>query len=262
MKNIFLSVVIICALVIAGVGGTLAGFSDTEQSIGNRFEVGNMDLKVVKGTIEYDDPVPAIAEAFLAWPCVSQDFSWGLHNLSDNPQSGYAYLKFKNVVCRPVYTTKFPSPAEPEPKEVAEDGGLLNQVIVGIDGEVYCVADFVEIYVQFDIDGDGDLDDILGNPIWGGPGTVYLHDLSELWMPLGTIPGCNTRQGKISMHISNWSEEEWNAKFKTTYAFFANDLPFNDWLTNLFQNEGAYFDVEFALTQDPIPASYQVPIPD
>ncbi|MDD5082165.1 MAG: hypothetical protein PHU08_02205 [Dehalococcoidales bacterium] len=259
MKNIFLSVVIICALVIAGVGGTLAGFSDTEQSIGNRFEVGNMDLKVSKNGIEYNDPVPAIAEAFLAWPCVSQDFSFDLHNLSDNPQSGYAYIKFKNLECKEVFTTKFPSPARPEPKTVAESGGLLNQETIGIDDEVYCVADFVEIYVQFDTNGDGRLEDIIGNPIWGGAGTVYLGDLEELWIPVGQIPGCNTRDGKISMHISNWSEEEWNAKFKTEYAFFANDLPFNDWLTNLFQNEGAYFDIEFALTQDPIPAIYQVP---
>ncbi len=46
MKNIFLAIVIVSALAIAGIGGTLAGFSDTEQSLNNVFEVGNLDMLV------------------------------------------------------------------------------------------------------------------------------------------------------------------------------------------------------------------------
>ena len=32
MKNILLSVVVVSALVVAGIGGTFAGFVDTEES--------------------------------------------------------------------------------------------------------------------------------------------------------------------------------------------------------------------------------------
>lgn len=262
MKNIFLSVVIICALVIAGVGGTLAGFSDTEQSFDNYFEVSNMDLKVSDANgNEYDDPdVPALVFADLAWPCESRDYSFDMHNLSDSGgdgKAGYAYIKIKNIECKDVYTTKFPD-SNPEPEDVAQDGGLLNQETIVIGDEEFCVADFIEIALFFDIDGDGELEPIIGNQNWKVvEDRVYLSDIKELWIPVGRIPGCNTRDGKMSLHISNWSEQQWNDRFQTNYAFFADDLPFNDWLTNLFQNDGAYFDIEFALTQDPIPASYQ-----
>ena len=46
MKSIFLSVVVICALVISGLGGTLAGWSDTEEAQDNVIVTGSLDLKV------------------------------------------------------------------------------------------------------------------------------------------------------------------------------------------------------------------------
>jgi hypothetical protein len=39
-------------------------------------------------------------------------------------------------------------------------------------------------------------------------------------------------------------------------------LPFNDWLTNLFMNDGVEFEMVFALTQDPMPAEAICPIID
>jgi predicted ribosomally synthesized peptide with SipW-like signal peptide len=271
MKNLFLSIVVVCAIVVAGVGGTLAGFSDTEQSLNNVFEVGNMDLKVSHNGIEYNDPfVPAIVQAYLAWPCTSQDFLFDLHNVSDNPQSGNAYICFKNFNCYEVQTAKHPT-GRPEPEEVAENGGMLANVAtpgMGPWGQDCTLLDFVEIYLEFDLDGDGVMDPVLGNPIWGGPGTVYVGDLWSgvtdecLWIPLGQIPGCETRYGKISLHISNWSEEEWNDRFGTSLDFFPNDIPFNDWLTNLFMNDGVDFTIDFGLTQDQIlpPYIYQPPV--
>ena len=274
MRKIFLTVVIICALVIAGISGTLAGFSDTERSLDNFFEVGNMDLKVSIGenSNEYDDPVPPIVSAYLAWPCVSQDFGFDLHNLSDNPQPGHAYMRFKDFSCYEVFTTKFPD-FRPEPEIVAERGGWLANKLtppMGEWGQNCTLADFVEVMITY----DGTI--IAGtNTPWGGPGTLYLSDLLPpgwtpgddfddlLWIYLGDIPGCETRYGDIALHISNWSEEEWDALASQLGTFppmpgttnvFANNLPFNDWLTNLFMNDGVKFTIEFGLTQDPIPA--------
>jgi predicted ribosomally synthesized peptide with SipW-like signal peptide len=271
MRNVFLSVVVICALLVAAIGGTLAGFSDTERSTENYFEVGNMDLKVSVGEIEYDDPdVPAIVDAGLAWPCESQDFGFDLHNVSDNTtEVGYAYMRIKDFECYEVFTAKFPEPDRPEPEDVAENGGCLaNKEIEGLGpwGQNCTLADFVEIMLTY----EGEI--ILGNNTpWGGEGTVYLSDMVPegwdpetgdpddiLWIYLGEIPGCHTTYGDIALHISNWSEEEWNERFDTDLNYFNDDLPFNDWLTNLFQNDGVEFTIEFALTQDPIPADYLI----
>lgn len=272
MKAVFLSIVVVCALVVAGIGGTLAGFSDTEQSLNNVFEVGNLDLKVSVGDFEYDDPdVPAIVGAYLAWPCVSQDFSFDLHNLSDNPQPAHVYLTIKNITHYEVETAKHPD-GRPEPEVVAEEGGTLaNQTIpaMGAWGQNCTLSDFIEVVIYFDTDGDGDLELVVGNPVWGGAGTAYLSDLWDgvwdepyLWFDLGEIPGCQTRDGKIEMHISNWSEEMWDARASQAATMpimppsgnlFPNDKPFNDWLTNLFMSDGANFEILFALTQGPMP---------
>jgi predicted ribosomally synthesized peptide with SipW-like signal peptide len=267
MRNVFLTVVVICALLVAAVGGTLAGFSDTESSVENVFEVGNMDLKVSVpwDGPEYDDPnVPPIVNALLVWPCTSQNFTFDLHNYGDNPQDCYAYVCFKNFNCYEVTDVEYPATkhpdGRPEPEVVAEEGGMLANVelpAMGPFGQNCTLADFVEIVLEYDIDGDGDLDLVLGNPIWGAEGTVYLSDLWSgvqhecLWIPLDTLSGCEKRYGKISLHISNIAEEDWDPPLRDR---FENDKPFNDWLTNLFMSDGVEFEMCFALTQDPIPA--------
>jgi predicted ribosomally synthesized peptide with SipW-like signal peptide len=269
MKNIFLTVVVVCALVVVGIGGTLAGFSDTERSLNNKFEVGNLDLKVSGNSgVEYDDvgvlgiPVK-IVDATLVWPCISKDFTFDVHNAGDNTETSYAYMMFKDITCYEVYTAKFPTPNRPEPENVAENGGVLANVWtagLGPWGQNCTLKDFIEVVVWIDKNGDGDVADageqILGTQVWGGTGTVYLSALAGKWIALGELPGCNLRVGKMSMHISNWSEEEWSAGHATV-NYFANDLPFNDWLTNLFMNDGVNFTLEWALAAEPIPASYQ-----
>jgi predicted ribosomally synthesized peptide with SipW-like signal peptide len=273
MRNVFLSVVVVTALVIAGVGGTLAGFSDTERSLDNYFEVGNMDLKVSVDDSgnEYNDGayidedgnegIPPIVDCSLMWPCDSKDRVFDLHNLSDNSlpeEAGYAYMRIKDVECYEVYTTKFPD-FRPEPEDVAELGGILANVEtppMGPWGQNCSLADFVEIYINYD---DGAM--VIGSNNWLKPWDelVYLSDIAGdpgLWVYLGRIPGCTTKYGNISTHIGNWSEEEWNERFPDAQVpdLFEDDKPFNDWLTNLFMNDGVTFTIEFALTQDPIPA--------
>jgi len=288
MRNVFLSVVVICALLVAAIGGTLAGFSDTEASMENMFEVGNMDLKVSKpwNGPEYNDPdVPAIAQAVLAWPCVSQDFTFDLHNVGDNTQDSYAYMCFKNYLCYEVTdvenpATKHPD-GRPEPEVVAEEGGELANVTtpaLGAWGQNCTLADFVEVVLYYDMDGNGLITDegdlVLGNPLWGGEGTVYLSELWSgvadecLWIPLDTLQGCEKRYGKIELHISNWSEDDWGEQtgqnLNDRFLNGADDAynPFNDWPTNVFMSDGVKFEMCFGLTQNMIGADYIFDIPD
>ena len=276
MRNVFLSVVVICALLVAAVGGTLAGFSDTEASMENIFEVGNMDLKVSvprDGQLYQDPDVPPIAQALRAWPCTSQDFTFDLHNAGDNTQDSYAYMCLKNYTCYEVTDQKDPAThfpdGRPEPEVVAEEGGMLANVLMPAEGpwgQNCTLDDFVEVVIYYDMNGDGDITDagdlVLGNPAWGGEGTIYLSDLWNdvtdecCWIPLDTLAGSEDRDGKIELHISNWSEEQWNDRYGTSVDYFADDLPFNDWLTNLFMSDGVEFEMCFGLTQQPIPASY------
>jgi predicted ribosomally synthesized peptide with SipW-like signal peptide len=266
MKNIFLSVVVICALAVAGIGGTLAGFTDTELSENNYFEVGSLDLRVgdAAGT-EYDDPnLPTLIEANLMWPCGSQEFFFDMHSVSDpEGEAANAYIQFQDFYCAELPTTLHPT-GRPEPENVAENGGeLANETIAGL-GPVRqnsTLPDFIEVYIQFDTDGDGALEPILGNPVWGETGTVYLGDLDSCWVDLGEIPAAEERLGKITLHISGWSEEEWNQRFGTSLELFPDDMPFNDWPTNALMLDKVSFNVQFALTQDPIPDDQVWPCP-
>jgi predicted ribosomally synthesized peptide with SipW-like signal peptide len=258
--------VVICALTVAGIGGTLAGFSDTEESLNNYFEVGNLDLTVTDGgTTEFQDPnVPPLVEAGLVKPCISQDFDWDIHNQSDGDMDAYAYICFKNFECYESETAKHPT-GRVEPEDVAEIGGrLANRDIPGQGpwGQNCTLAEFVEINATVNM-GTGSTN-LIGTETWSDfDNLVFLSDLWPdgivdecTWLYIGKIPACNTWPGKLHLHISNWSEEMWNARQSTDINVFENnDLPFNDWLTNLFMNDGVKFAIDFALTQDQIPAS-------
>jgi hypothetical protein len=94
MKNIVLSVVVVTTLVAAGVGGTFAGFVDTEVSENNSYQAGMSDL-LVNG---FNDPdVPAKIQWVHGAPCKSVDFWIDLYNWGEC-QGGDAYMHFKDVV--------------------------------------------------------------------------------------------------------------------------------------------------------------------
>ncbi|MBA7573685.1 hypothetical protein ES708_15483 [subsurface metagenome] len=93
MKNVFLSVVVVATLVAAGVGGTFAGFVDTEISEGNFVQAGISDL-LVNGK---NDPIGAKVQFIHATPCTSLDFWIDLYNWGEC-QGGDVYMHFKDVV--------------------------------------------------------------------------------------------------------------------------------------------------------------------
>ncbi|HEY91641.1 MAG TPA: hypothetical protein G4O07_07385, partial [Dehalococcoidia bacterium] len=213
MKNIVLSVVVVGALAVAGVGGTLADFSDIEKSELNSFETGALDLTISWMGAEYDDPqVPAIIDASGAWPECSKDHVWDVHNTGEGQGTGYLYFHIKDIVCYEVTNPESKHPdGRTEPEDVAENGGWIGNVWTSGVGELGAdctMGDYVYVYIEYDFDGDGDLEPVVGNPVWGGPDSVTLNDIACNWYELGELPNCNTRDGKISMAIIDLPEAD------------------------------------------------------
>jgi predicted ribosomally synthesized peptide with SipW-like signal peptide len=102
MKSFMITIFVIGALVAAGIGGTLASFSDYEVSQNNSFEMGEMDLVVSdnEGCNYNGDIVPAVFAIDDGWPdCIKSQW-FDLHNAGRNEQENpYVYLHFKNLTC-------------------------------------------------------------------------------------------------------------------------------------------------------------------
>ena len=92
MKSIILSAVVVTTLVTAGIGGTFAGFVDTEVSQGNFVQAGISDL-LVNGK---NDPIGAKLQYTHAAPEKSVDFWIDIYNWGVC-QGGDVYMHIKDV---------------------------------------------------------------------------------------------------------------------------------------------------------------------
>ena len=172
MKNIFLSVVVVATLISAGVGGTLADFSDIEISEDNNFGVGALDLVVSNNLgVEYPDDAPTFFMVQDAWPCCDKSVFLDLHNYGQGFQiDPYCYLHIKNLACGWVMPKKpyawldaagakvdapSPLPAEgtkgtgyprpvTEPEFVAECGGIAGELANGTAVTVVGMGEYGE----------------------------------------------------------------------------------------------------------------------
>jgi len=216
MKNIFLSVVVVATLVAAGVGGTFAGFVDTEISEGNFVEAGISDL-LVNGK---NDPVGPKIRFEHVTPCKSIDFWIDLYNWG-KCQGGDVYMRFMDVVSEEAGTKNHDGVeyvydgvssvgggipdgyrvavgAEPdgagvwssEPEKISEVGdGMVAQYYIPSDhpcllGEDYAsgIADHLGINVTVPMKGASGTE--LGNPDADGDGVV--SDAEEVaWVAAG-----------------------------------------------------------------------------
>ena len=204
MKNVFLSVVVVATLVAAGVGGTFAGFVDTEISEGNFIQAGISDL-LVNGK---NDPVGPKIRFVHAAPCKSIDFWIDLYNWGEC-QFGDVFMHFKDIVSEEAGTKthlgaeyvydgvatvgggipdgyRIAVGAEPvgagvwssEPEKISEVGdGMVAQYYIPADhdcllGEDYAsgIADHLDVNVTVPLKGT--TGDELGNPDTDGDGVV------------------------------------------------------------------------------------------
>jgi predicted ribosomally synthesized peptide with SipW-like signal peptide len=199
MKNIMLSVVVIAALVTAGLGGTFAHFSDTEESLGNYLQTGSLDLQV-NG---WDDPdVPPKIWGTCIAPCKSRDFTIEVENMGQCEYPAYLWMHIKNVDCGEVPQEK--TGGMPEPEDVTQNGGRFAQVDlpgIGVMGEDCTLGDHISIRIWYDEDDDGVQDN----------GEVQVHKISDIVCYnklLGRLDPCQLRYLYIDVHLQDVDEDE------------------------------------------------------
>jgi hypothetical protein len=225
MRNILLSAVVMVTLIAGGVGGTFAGFVDTEVSEGNSYQAGISDL-LINGK---NDPIGAKLQYTHGAPGKSIDFWIDAYNWGDC-QGGDLYMHFKGVVSiesgtKPhdglqyVYTGDIsdggsggvpvgyrvavsPEPQgadvwSSEPEKISEVGeGYIAEYYIDDDdpsllGEDYAsgIADHLDVFVEVPIRAS---DGYLGNPDSASqnPGCTPNGEVSQaertLWVTNGT----------------------------------------------------------------------------
>jgi predicted ribosomally synthesized peptide with SipW-like signal peptide len=165
-------VVVVGALIAAGIGGTLADFSDIEISEDNYFGTGALDLVVSNylGT-EFPNDAPTFYMITNALPCCDKSVFLDLHNYGAGWQTDpYAYLHIKNLSCGWVMPKKpfawlneagakvaapdplpaigfrgtgYPRPVT-EPEYVAEMGGVAGELVDGTPVTVVGMGEYGE----------------------------------------------------------------------------------------------------------------------
>ena len=276
MKNIFLSVMVVATLLAAGIGGTFAHFSDTEEVFDNYLQTDELDLKVstiakVSGvwvsTGEYDQPdiPPLVTKDDYMEPCLDYSFHFDLHNVSEFIK-GKAYMHLKNPRCVDI-DTKYGEPKS-EPEIVAEQGGWVGQVWVPGIGEIDCfLSRHIEV-VRIEIEQmDGtliksvDIDQYDTDPV---DGVVKMNELICHNVELCDIPACNSVVVIIDFHLQDIDEDAMIAQgFLAPPAvpapgdggYFDGTDPdvikkcWDHWPSNALQKDRILFDILFSLAQ-------------
>ena len=220
MKNIFLSVVVIGSLVAAGVGGTFAHFSDTEESLDNFIQTGSVDLRIsdVNGVLWEDapwgvnSPVPQLVFALDLQPKQSKDYKWDLQN-AGQPEGDpcWVYMHIKKIRCEDIEPHKGGGVApdgkiKPEPELVAEYGGMVGQVFVpGVGADFGCngqLEQHIHIRIWYDENDNGVLD--AGEVKYDGK----LDGIICTNLLLGSLDKCWTRDVHVDVRLQNIDEDD------------------------------------------------------
>jgi predicted ribosomally synthesized peptide with SipW-like signal peptide len=253
MKSIFLVAVVICALAIAGIGGTFATWSDSETSPDNYIETGSVDL-LVNGADDapWGSGVPTKIDIDCVIPCKWHGpFPVDVWNASqDCMPPSELYIHVKDVCCAntpPKAGSGYADPntgvMKPEPELVAEYGGKVNCVEVpgvGVMGDDCTLADHIGVVIVKDdpffgpVLFDGKLGELVCNE-------VYLCDLEP----------CNEQTLYFWIHLQQPAEEDFGMNFIPNDGEPGYDpmeyAKFNDWPSWALMKDAISFDMEFDL---------------
>jgi predicted ribosomally synthesized peptide with SipW-like signal peptide len=246
MKSIFLSVVVISALAIAGIGGTMANFSDTEMVTDNYFSTGDFDIKVydpISGTYTDDVGYGVGASDVMKvdWACPEKVYSANFWVKNDGSCDGELKFKIKQIDCENITPSHggiycdAMDDYRTEPELVEEFGGQLDQECVparGIQGDGCTMRSRVWVMVK--------VNDVVAK-IDGNKWNLTM-DIDETWYVIGDLPACGAPQ-KVTLFMKFLDEEDPNWK---------GDPQFKYHWTNAVQADKMTFDVEFGgVTVDP-----------
>ena len=285
MRNIVLSLVMVTALVAAGVGGTFATWSDSETSEGNTITTGSVDLKVNGND---DAPWGAGVGPKVTIDCMIPckwygPFEVELWNAGICEFPSKAFIHVKDLVCTNALpkvdaegnTTGYPDPSEnmpwsgdlkPEPELVAEYEGKVDCVYVngiGVEGDDCSMGTHVEMVIT-----DTDINPTTNNfaDILVTPDNYTCRDKLGKWeckeIYLFDLMPCQPRTIYLWFHLQQESEEDFGYNYikhpdelgidPTTdpLEYAAAKLhwqKFNDWPSWAMMRDVATFNMEFDL---------------
>ena len=247
MKSIFLSVVIICALTVAGLGGTLASWSDSETSYDNYIETGSIDLKV-QGTDDapWGEGLTAKFTLECVQPCDEYKVEIPVRNDGQCEDPSYLYIHFKRVQCSdvpPVHDgIRVDGFVKPEPEVVAEYGGIVDcKEVPGLGriGDECSMKYHTSITITFD-----------GEPVWGPAKLINLPCREIL---VGMLEPCGVEHiVDLVVHVQQMSEDDAIAEGRLADYVFGPDSKWYYWPSNALMKDKVKFDIEFDLFKHPI----------
>jgi predicted ribosomally synthesized peptide with SipW-like signal peptide len=289
MKSIFLSVVIICALAISGIGGTLATWSDSETSHDNVIETGSLDLKVNN---EDDLPWGNGVPQKVAITCMIPDKLYGpflveLWNAGECNWPSKAFIHIKDYCCYNVppklrddgSSTGYLDPVtdpdyvprgsmyKTEPELVAEYGGKVNCVEVpgiGPEGDDCSFESHLLVIITDTPTPPDEEDPTRTVDVRGLLGKLYCEEIY-----LFDLQPCQPDEIYLWFILQQDSEEDWYYDFipdpdedfdpEEDPAAYQHWLKFNDWPSWALMADGLTFDLEFDLWLDT--SEVEEPIP-
>jgi hypothetical protein len=253
MKNIFLSVVVISALVVAGIGGTLADFSDSEEEVGDILQAGSLDLKV-NGE---DDPnvLPIAVKGMV--PEKLYDFTKTVSNVGTI--DGWLYIHIKNVMCTETNDKdlngdgNITAPGDnPEPENVAELGGKVGQEMVDGVGVRCDMERHIEVVDLTLTAPDGTVTTIdLSQYDTDDPASIGVIKLSELechQILINKLPACG-EECKLNFLFRLQDVDESVYGYDYFDVTDPHEIKWNWWPTNAYQGDTVTFDILFELLQ-------------
>jgi len=233
LKSLLMSLLVVGALTVAGVGGTLADFSDSEEEIGDSLQAGSMDLKV-NGA---DDPdvLPFVISTMI--PEKLYDVTKMVSN--DGTIDGFLYIHIKNVLCTETDDKGF----KPEPEIVAEQGGKIGQKIVDGLGERCDMQKHISVELNYD-----------GNPVdlsqydANGDGEIKLNELECFQIYLGQLEQCGAEHPiNFVFKLQDVPESYYGLDYFDETD--PHEVKWDHWPTNCYMGDTVTFDMLVELLQ-------------
>jgi hypothetical protein len=235
MKNIFLSVVVISALVVAGIGGTLADFSDSEEEMGDTLQAGSMDLKV--NGLNDPDILPFAVRGMVPdkWYDVTKTVA------NAGTIDGWLYIHIKNVLCEETDDKGF----KPEPEIVAEQGGKHGQEQVPGVGERCDMEEHIAVEIWYD-GVQVDLSQYDTDP--ASPGVIKLSELQCFQILIDQLEQCGVEHDiTFTFLLQDVPESYYGLDiFDETDP---HEVKWEHWPTNAYMGDTVSFDILFELLQ-------------
>jgi hypothetical protein len=247
VKNIFLGVVVITTLALAGIGGTMADFSDSEEEMDDVLQAGSLDLKV-NGE---DDPNILPFEVRGMIPEKWYDATKQVANVGTI--DGWPYMHVKNAECIETNDKDLNGDGEideldkPEPERVAEFGGKHGQKEVPGVGERCDMEKHIAAQIWYGQGPDLVQADLSAYDL-NDDGVIKMDELECNQVLVLQLPQC----GEPYDIVFKFMLQDVPESYYDLDIFDETDpheVKWEHWPTNCYQGDTVMFDILFELLQ-------------